>query len=146
MKIPPQSAKLLLIPAAAAIGLLGLRLYAAERKPYKFDEHLHIYFPKDYAGVVNNKKKFVDAVNNHSGPAENGKKAHQLSFQGDVIADGVEEKSETHAGSTDGSDKIVGIHVAQRIGFESMAELDAFSEEVAPTPTPTPTATAGKGG
>jgi hypothetical protein len=152
----PLRSKFLLIPLAAALSLLAVRLFA-QTTPTPTDEFkdvLHIVFAgANSVQVVNDKKTFTDALAAHSKDYEKTKKKmHRLYWRDsetDVEAHelpgGLGEQAgsrEASATSPTADKKIIGRHVAQTVGFDSMDHLAKFVAAVKPTPTPTP----GKGG
>jgi hypothetical protein len=147
MKSPLRS-KFLLIPLAAALSLLAVRLFA-QTTPDPFEGVLHLVFPGTEVTVK--KEDFAKALADHSKEDKEGR-LHQIWW--DEKGDGNVEQlpGGIKAASKPGSSaspkpmtsekKIVGRHVAQSVGFDSVEKLKEFVIAVKPSPTPTP----GKGG
>jgi hypothetical protein len=154
----PLRSKFLLLPLAAALSLLAVRLIAqttpTPTTTDEFKDVLHLVFAgEDRNRVVDKKKTFTDALAQYSKDYEKTKKKmHRLYWRDSdtdveaaVLPGGLDEPAasrEASATSPTADKKIIGRHVAQTVGFDSLDHLEKFVAAVKPTPTPTP----GKGG
>jgi hypothetical protein len=115
-------------------------LAAVKATKLRWSEEVYVRIPKTLSERIKDPEKFKNAIEKHSGIYSSTKRKHRIKWKPSEDAPigwlkGGLEKNDIAGGEHDPGENEKALYVAQRVAFDSMAELKAFAEEVDPLVT-----------